>query len=93
MAGEERCELTDLIKDQCDHCRRNQKQISEQDDRPVLEDIVVAEKKGTCQVCHEDIIPGDHIGAIRGRKGRVPDKDSDTGYRITKVWVHYGCGR
>lgn len=84
--NEERCEMSDLLKDECDHCRRNQRTISDDDDRPKLEHIVVAEIETTCQVCGDDIIPGDHIGMID--EVRVPGKEDKV-----KRWAHYGCGR
>lgn len=80
--------MSDLPHDYCDHCRRKTRVLEEpQDDpRPVLEEIIVATEESTCQVCGDDIVPGDHIGLVD--EVRVPGKEEKV-----KRWAHYGCGR
>lgn len=89
MASSELCDMTDLPKDQCDHCRHGDKQVVDRDivrsSLPKAQgDFVVAEYKGICGGCGEDILVGDHISVIeeiRNSKDEV----------VRKVWAHYGC--
>lgn len=85
--NEQRCQMSELLIDQCDHCRRMARVIEYRDDtRPVLDEIIIAQTPDTCQVCHEDIVAGDHIGLIDEVK--VPGKEGKV-----KRWAHYGCGK
>lgn len=79
----ERCEFSDLWPEECSHCTG----AKDEDTRPVLGVIVVAELEGTCQAPDCDdrkIVPGDHIGFM----GEV----TVAGKKV-KQWAHYGCGR
>lgn len=89
MAGDELCDMTDLPKGTCDHCRHGDKQVVDRDVLrsrmpEAISDIVVAQFPGICGGCDEDILVGDHIGVIKeitNHKGEV----------VRKVWAHYGC--
>lgn len=91
MAGseDEYCGMTDLKKDECDHCRHKDVQIVDRDEvrarlPEAIGDFVVAEYTGICHVCREDILVGDHIAVVEEVKG------SD-GKVVRKYWGHYGC--
>lgn len=86
LSNTERCWYSQLIQNQCDHCRKGGSKSDEFDQRPVLDEVIVANFEGTCQVCLDDIIPGDHVGVIDEVK--VSGKDEKV-----KRWAHYGCGR
>ena len=84
---DEYCTMTDLKKGECDHCRHKDTQVVERTAiyKPKAQsDIVVAEYKGFCGGCGEDILIGDHIGVIEEVK-------NDKGEVVRKVWAHYGC--
>lgn len=89
MAGDERCEMTDLLVSDCDHCKHGDKQIVDHDSvRASMPkgkgDIIEAQFEGTCGGCGEDIIPGDHIDVIK--------EITDARGKVTgRVWAHYGC--
>lgn len=89
MGGSELCEMTELPKDSCDHCRHGDAQIVDRDGLraklpEAIGDFVVAEYTGICVVCREDILVGDHIAVVE----EVKDQG---GKVVRKFWGHYGC--
>lgn len=92
MAGseDEYCDMTDMLKSGCDHCKNGDTQILDRDlvrtrMPKAVSDFVVAEYQGECQGgCGDQIIPGDHIAVI----STVED---GRGNVIRKNWAHYGC--
>lgn len=57
-----RCELTELLADQCAHCRPAPKPLTVAAE--LIQHRFTAEYAGHCQVCDGPIEPGDHIGRL-----------------------------
>jgi hypothetical protein len=82
-SDDDRCEMSDLPKDQCDHCVGKPTEPWSGLD---MGEVFVARFKGTCVSCDEPIEPGDHIAVTE----YVRD---GTGQIIKGHYAHYGCMR
>lgn len=69
--SEARCELTELLADQCAHCRPAPQPLTVAAE--LIQHRFTAEYTGHCQVCDGPIEPGDHIGRLATGGYACPD--------------------